>query len=62
MFLQERERQELERQLREGVREEEKYKKIVDDMLKENIEGQFKKHPFRAVLEQTDCICPSNLS
>ncbi|XP_074036838.1 uncharacterized protein isoform X2 [Leptinotarsa decemlineata] len=57
--LRERERQELERQLEEGRKEEEMYNKIVQDMIKENVQNDMK-HPFRRVLENYDCRCISN--
>ncbi|XP_030767092.1 cilia- and flagella-associated protein 53-like [Sitophilus oryzae] len=52
-----REKEELERQLAEGQREEEKYRKIVQDILMGEIEAGVK-HPFRRAMEQTDCYCP----
>lgn len=55
LFLQEKERAELERQLQEGMKEEERYRKIVEDMVAENLDhGQ--SHPFRRVLERAHCL------
>ncbi|ENN74600.1 hypothetical protein YQE_08722, partial [Dendroctonus ponderosae] len=55
--LRKREREELERQLAEGAKEEEKYKKIVEQMLSGEIEITAK-HPFRKAIEKHDCLCP----
>ncbi|KAL1513660.1 hypothetical protein ABEB36_003044 [Hypothenemus hampei] len=55
--LRQREREELERQLEEGLKEEKLYREIVEQMLRGEIEANAK-HPFRKVLEQYDCHCP----
>ncbi|CAH1116613.1 unnamed protein product [Phaedon cochleariae] len=55
-LLREREKQELKRQLEEGRKEEEMYQKIVEEMVKGNVESDAK-HPFRKVLENYDCRC-----
>ncbi|XP_050305842.1 cilia- and flagella-associated protein 53-like [Anthonomus grandis grandis] len=55
--LRQREREELERQLAEGLREEEKYREITKQMLSGELEMGVK-HPFRAALEQSNCYCP----
>ncbi|CAG9765965.1 unnamed protein product [Ceutorhynchus assimilis] len=56
--LRRREKEELERQLAEGLKEEEKYRKIVEQMLSGEIEVG-RKHPFRRALERPDCYCPT---
>ncbi|KAG5881411.1 hypothetical protein JTB14_008922 [Gonioctena quinquepunctata] len=58
-ILRDREKQELQRQMEEGRKEEEKYKKIVADMIVENVQN-VEKHPFRRVLENYDCRCTPN--
>lgn len=58
LYFQQREREELERQLAEGVKEEEKYRKIVEQMLSGEFEASAK-HPFRRSLEKPDCHCPN---
>ncbi|CAH1114524.1 unnamed protein product [Psylliodes chrysocephalus] len=59
--LRERERQELERKLQKGREEEEKYKKLVQDIIKVHTETPYNKHPFRRALERHDCRCPAPL-
>ncbi|KAJ8933901.1 hypothetical protein NQ318_011917 [Aromia moschata] len=56
-MLRQKERELLEEQMRKGQEEEEKYKKIVQDMMAGRI-GAGAKHPFRRVLERYDCHCP----
>lgn len=55
--FQEREKQELERQLEEGMKEEERYRKIVEQMLTTDVECKYK-HPFKKVLDSHECKCP----
>ncbi|KAF7270898.1 hypothetical protein GWI33_016162 [Rhynchophorus ferrugineus] len=57
--LRQREQEELERQLADGVKEEEKYRKIVEEIIKGEIKAGAK-HPFRAAIENRDCYCPSS--
>ncbi|KAJ8925518.1 hypothetical protein NQ315_009357 [Exocentrus adspersus] len=56
-LLRQKEREELERQLRNGMEEEEQYKQFAQKAIKEmsDLGG---KHPFRRVLEKYDCRCP----
>ncbi|KAK5647453.1 hypothetical protein RI129_002345 [Pyrocoelia pectoralis] len=56
-LLQQREKEEIERQLESGRKEEEKYQKLIEDMCSGNIVDK-RKHPFRRVIEQYDCHCP----
>jgi len=59
-LVQQREKEELERQLAEGLKEEEQYKKIVELMLSGDVETSGK-HPFRKVLERPECRCPVSI-
>ncbi|XP_031329644.1 cilia- and flagella-associated protein 53-like isoform X2 [Photinus pyralis] len=56
--LHQREKEEIERQLEAGRKEEEKYQKLIEEMCSGKIEEKGK-HPFRRVIEQYDCHCPA---
>uniref|UniRef100_A0A6P7H0Z5 Calponin homology domain-containing protein DDB_G0272472-like n=1 Tax=Diabrotica virgifera virgifera TaxID=50390 RepID=A0A6P7H0Z5_DIAVI len=56
-MLREKERQELERQLEKGKEEEERYQKLVQELIIKETETPAYKHPFKKVLEQYDCSC-----
>ncbi|XP_072377340.1 cilia- and flagella-associated protein 53-like [Diabrotica undecimpunctata] len=56
-MLREKERQELERQLEKGKEEEERYQKLVQELIIKETEMPEYKHPFKKVLEQYDCSC-----
>lgn len=58
-LLQKRERDELERQLKKGLEEEERFARMVKELQTGAIMGG-EKHPFRKVLEQQQCLCPPN--
>lgn len=55
--FQQKEREELERQLQKGKEEEEKYK-LFAEKATEGLLDLSDKHPFRKVLERYDCHCP----
>lgn len=57
LIAQKREREELDRQLQAGLQEEERFKKLVDELIKGTVRAGVK-HPFRGVLERYDCHCP----
>lgn len=57
-MLQEQDKYELEKQIALGRIEEERYEKQVADLIK----GEYKiakRHPFRGLLESSDCHCPN---
>ncbi|KAK4885480.1 hypothetical protein RN001_001751 [Aquatica leii] len=56
-IVQQREKDELERQLAVGRKEEERYQKLISDMCSGNILIKTK-HPFRRLIETYDCHCP----
>lgn len=58
-LLQKREKEELDRQLQAGLAEEEKFARLVKELKTESV-MKSEKHPFRRVLEQRECLCPSN--